>query len=243
MKKQNKIFRLPRRFTSRNNRKGYTLAEVIIAVAIIGTLATLTISTYMTGSPSQNNQYVAGLKKAYAQLSYATDQIKANNSGTMVGAISADSYSLLRDKYCTYLKCTKICDNPVTDGCWPSNFKTLQGAATSLVGTYRGAILNDGTFILFSWSHKDCDDSHYTISGNNLACGLITIDINGLKSPNIQGRDIFYFYSYQTGIVPDGDIGTAEVIGSGWSCDPTYVSFYSGYGCAAKILQEGKMLY
>ena len=107
-------------------KNAFTLAEVLIAVVIIGTLATLTIATYMTTSTSWNNQYVAGLKKVYSELSYATDRIKANNSGTLIAALSGTHEA--RDLFCTTLKCSKICEaGSIQDNCWANSTLKLSG--------------------------------------------------------------------------------------------------------------------
>lgn len=49
------------------NEKGFTLAEVLITLAIIGVVAALTIPTLMANY--QKTQYVAQLKQVYSQLS------------------------------------------------------------------------------------------------------------------------------------------------------------------------------
>jgi len=47
----------------KGNKKGFTLAEVLITLGIIGVVASLTIPTLMANY--QKVQYVTGLKRAY----------------------------------------------------------------------------------------------------------------------------------------------------------------------------------
>ena len=228
---KNKIFGLPRRFAPRNNRMGFTLAEILIAVIIIGTISALTISTYFTSSASMNNNYVAGLKKAYAELNYATEQIKANNSGTLANAFS-DSDAVVT-KYCTYMKCAKTCSSgaAVSGGCFndQADMKSLSNGSFEVDPTtadYRTFILSDGILILTNLDSSNCSSTINTITS---ICGWFYIDINGFKVPNITGRDIYKFLLNANGLV---------LLDSS-SC----LTSSSGLGCAESVLKEGKMMY
>ena len=59
-------------------RKGFTLAEVLITLGIIGVVAALTIPTLINNY--QKQEYVVGLKKAYAEFNQALAQF-ANDNG------------------------------------------------------------------------------------------------------------------------------------------------------------------
>ena len=53
--------------------RGFTLAEVLITLVIIGVIAAMTIPTLMNNTNKQ--EYVSKLKKAYSTLSQATNRI------------------------------------------------------------------------------------------------------------------------------------------------------------------------
>ena len=77
----------------RANLKGFTLAEVLITLVIIGVIAAMTIPTLI--NKTNNQEYVSRLKKAYSVLSAATNQLifedgtpKASIGGWAVNAES-----------------------------------------------------------------------------------------------------------------------------------------------------------
>ena len=69
------------------NDRAFTLAEVLIALVIIGIIAALTVPTLMHKVEKQG--YVSGLKKAYSILNNATNMIIANMAVVQVGAAHA----------------------------------------------------------------------------------------------------------------------------------------------------------
>ena len=85
--------------------------------------------------------------------------------------------------------------------------------------------------------------------------GEFLIDINGSKNPNTVGRDIFQLNVGNVGgVYPLGSHATSELTNGNpdqsywrtatnelYTCKSDGVS--SGYGCAARVLEEGKMDY
>lgn len=57
--------------------KGFTLAEVLITLGIIGVVAAITIPTLMQNS--QDKEKITALKKTYSTLSQAFSMAKAEN--------------------------------------------------------------------------------------------------------------------------------------------------------------------
>jgi len=228
-------------------KNAFTLVEIVIALVIIGIISALTIPTLIS---DQKQQYVSGLKKAYTTLYNATEQIKASNSGTMVGLWTHNNgvdNDILRDKYCTYLKCTKKCATGAGEGsCYAAG---SQYYAKEDAGIYHSdaqlndsVILSDGMSLSFFADQPDCSVNWYVKNGKNVACAGVTVDVNGFKGPNIVGRDIFIFLIYKDGIIPDGidagagDIGTCPSEGcTGAAC--------TGESCGAQVLQQGRMTY
>jgi prepilin-type N-terminal cleavage/methylation domain-containing protein len=227
-----------------NNKKGFTLAEMVITTAIIGLISTLMIQTYFINSNSYKNQYAVALKKVYSELSYAAEQIKAENGGTLENKLSLYQYGAgigEARQFCKYLKCQKICDYnnpnvPVISACFPNESSTAHTAA----------ILNDGTQVKFYLSTAACTSNSF---GTNIkSCGSITVDLNGTKAPNTAARDRFLFMVLKDGVVPAGRTTMDE-----WNADPNWMSACvlanlpnpgpSNLGCAAIVLKQGKMTY
>ncbi len=163
---------------------GFTLAEVLITLAIIGVVAALTIPTVVRNY--QKQQTVVKLKKAYAEMHQAVELAQAEH-GFMDTWEFAQENQLDKTKLFTntyffpYLKLTKTCI-PTSDECWAQS-RYLNGVAdTNTNNTTKtiSAIAVNGYSIL-TW---------VAASGENAP---IYIDIDGpKKGKNLMGRDIFY---------------------------------------------------
>ena len=72
-------------------------------------------------------------------------------------------------------------------------------------------------------------------------CADIYVDVNGLKPPNIFGKDTFLFAITRYGVLPRGnydDHGMTTV-----NRDPLCGYNNYGMGCAAWVLQKGNLNY
>jgi len=65
--------------------KAFTLAEVLITITIIGVIASIVIPTVINNT--QNAELKATWKKAYADLSQATQRVITDNAGTLKGDV------------------------------------------------------------------------------------------------------------------------------------------------------------
>ncbi len=174
-------------------KKGFTLAEVLITLTIIGVVAALTIPTVVRNY--QKQQTVVQLKKVYSALSNTTNlaiaeqgpitgwKVGANNSGQ--AAIDfANTYLI------PYLKVSKNCETNITGVC-TFNYTYLNSSTqNSLSNAYTRFYLNDGIFIALRIANTIAED------GLNYRQAYLYIDINGQKKPNKHGKDIFFFKYY-----------------------------------------------
>lgn len=230
--------------------KGFTLAEVLITLLIIGVVASIIIPNLI--NDSKKAEYVTKLQKEYAVLQQAYKLIildaggsilnnpNFNCSGTIAFCQSAASANAMND-FAAKLNVTKNCGN--TLGCWYNSlFRTLGNNTvytnldTSWGVTYGKAILADGTMIMIKIYNTNCSTTEGSAPIgsplNQSVCGDVQIDINGSISPNQIGRDYFYFWITKTGLYPWGTYN------DGHNCVDIY-----GYGCTAKVLSEGAMNY
>lgn len=157
----------------------------------------------------------------------------------------------LLDAYAAKLKVQKTCSAATAVGdCWASTTYRLNGTSGAAMApaSYSIVLLN-GTVVQIDstggWYQSNCAMSWYTGNGSTGICGMINIDINGLKGPNTMGRDIFQFYQPNaSAIVPNGSPGTDDYLTGGWEyCDPTSNDPYNGIACGGKIMIEGGMKY
>lgn len=162
-------------------KKAFTLAEVLITLAIIGIVAALTIPSLMM--KSQDQEFIAGWKKACSTLAQATTQIASENSTS--GLWTLDDRLSMRNSYMTQLSTIKDCVNGTTDGC--SSYTTVSARGMPSNSTVPALILKNGTILSFLSTYNAC-------SAATVGCGQILVDVNGNKPPNLVGRDIFAGY-------------------------------------------------
>ena len=173
-------------------KNGFTLAEVLITLAIIGVVATMTLPALMTNTGEQ--QAKTGIKKAIntlaeaAQMNAAVAGYDFSNLAAESSAINSSSAdeeqsmaSLLRTRtvvdYTTTLDGTS---DPVPKGANTSgtHVKTSTGVADRFV------TLRDGMIILYNTA--DTTNTNYQAQQDDgLPLGyIITVDTNGVKGPN-----------------------------------------------------------
>lgn len=218
------------------NDRAFTLAEVLIALAIIGVIAALTVPNLMHKLEKQG--YVSGLKKAYSILSNATRLIIAEN-GTPKAADGgwADSTLHMYELYKSHLKNAKECG--MASGCFleRTEYKFLNGSVQhfswDMNGTRRTLILADGVQSAFVFYDNDggrnCSSAW---NGSKNFCAEIFVDVNGSKKPNTFGRDLFRFVLKENGLYP-----------SGCDYDDCLYAGSTGWGCACTVLKENAMNY
>ncbi|MBE7705674.1 MAG: type II secretion system protein [Cyanobacteria bacterium SIG30] len=182
--------------------KAFTLAEVLITLAIIGVVAALTIPSVVTNY--KNQETATRLKKTFATLANTTN-LAIKDHGPIVGwdlgdtNQSGEQAAEFADKYVVpYLRVIKHCGISTEEGCWYSDDslpRTLNNTLGLIVANkHPRYILSDGTlvamFLVKNATSKRID---------------IYVDVNGFKKPNILGKDIFTFrYSLITNNQPSG---------------------------------------
>ena len=208
-------------------KKAFTLAEILITLSIIGVVAALTIPTLIQRTGDE--EIVSKLSKAYSTLSQASEMIMTEQGSPKVWNTDVDS---LYNAYKSHLRNAKECGS--TSGCLSAGkYRFLKSSGYDdnwdNSNIMRKLILSDGTQIAFGrYLTPDCTGSNH---GSKNICADILVDLNGSKAPNIIGRDLFAFVLKETGLYPAG-------------CDVDECSTAQyGYGCACRVLQEGKIDY
>ena len=227
-------------------KKGFTLTELLIALAVLAIIAAVTVPSMITITNKHN--YVNGLKRSHLMLKTAISAIMADNGGTMVKVGNAADSAALRnafaDRVCSKLNCIKICyANSLPGVCFHNTAKTLQGTDYTFNMNWEPrAILSNGMLLIIDYGTSACNLWSAT-NGTSTACGSIWRDINGFKPPNQLGRDIFNFGLLQTGIIPNGTKSGATTANWNIACNPSSASGSNGIYCAGKVLTEGAMNY
>lgn len=197
-------------------KKAFTLAEVLITLGIIGTVAALTIPTLINNKAKQET--VAKLEKAYTTLAQAvklSEQDNGPNSNWDWGSTSTTTSENFETYWVNYLKIIKYCSSATDCGYGSINrFTTLSGGnGWGIVGSPTVTVLlSDGSLLEEIVSAK-----------------LIIIDINAGKGPNTYGKDVFLFcLDSNKGFMPYG-----------YSTNNDCSQGNNGWYCAAKIMRDG----
>lgn len=190
-----------------NLKKAFTLAEVLITLGIIGTVAAMTIPTLIHYFDKQQRE--AGVKKAQSVLSQAIAEMANDNGGSIKGTFSNNDG--LINNLTSYVKAIKTCSGTPTQvkDCWGYPEAIYNGSpsydvANNVARSY--LVFNDGMSLKVSSSWSNCDslpaNSGWTPNYN--VCAAIMVDINGAKTPNRAGKDIFYFWITENNVKPGG---------------------------------------
>lgn len=150
-------------------KKGFTLAEVLITLVIIGVIAAMTIPTLMNSTNQQ--EYRTGFKKAISALNQALS-LNYALEGTMIGdstlnSTSATITNLFKKRMSVVATSTNVA--------FATNSQVgVTPAATNVFYTA------DGMRYAFSLSTAGTFDT----DSNEYYYGLFIIDVNGEKGPN-----------------------------------------------------------
>ena len=192
---------------------GFTLAEVLITLVIIGVIAAMTIPTLI--NKTNNHEYVSRLKKVYSTLSQATNKIIAEegNPKADIGGW-ATSQEVIYNMYKKHLSLSKDCGLDTECAAHYASWRENSSINNS-EGNY-SLILADGSQIWLGNVNTGCS---YETSGTSNICYLIHVDVNGKKGPNLLPKDVFAFAVKENGIFPVGcDYNGCKKTAAGWGC-------------------------
>ena len=207
-----------------NIKDGFTLAEVLITLVIIGVIASMTIPTLINKTNKQDT--ISRLKKAYSTMAQATNRILADEGDPRADIGGwATSSSAVYNLYKKHLSNAKDCPGE-TAGCFTGPYKGYN-SSINFDTTRNTLVLADGTEIVFWDLSQDCSIFG---QGSRDICTLIYADVNGAKGPNTFGRDTFSFVLKENGLYPAG-------------CDYDECSTAVDLGCTCRALREGAINY
>ncbi|MBQ8458768.1 type II secretion system protein [bacterium] len=210
-------------------KNGFTLAEVLITIGIIGVVAAITIPHLI--QENQKRATVTKLQKAISILNQAYrlsfEELGEPSEADLIGLNSKDYF----DKYwAPYIKSALYCSDYNVCGYVSKNpyytDESHQGATMDSVGYVRPIFYtHDGILYILSAESSDIIDN-YSWS--------VTVDLNGKEGPNMYGRDVFAF----------SRLGDKGIVPAGYNLDNSEVNENcSGIGykrlCAEKIRRAG----
>ena len=219
-----------------NIKNGFTLAEVLITLVIIGVVAALAISplinTYVESST------VAKVKKGLSIIGQAKKLAELQN-GSIEGwdfgeTTNEENITKLFNYLKPHLSLAKDCGtNP---GCYQNDVYYLKGVIASDAhyennSNYYKFVLADGSVMVLAKYPGKCNynDRYGTLTNIINVCAGVVYDVNGDKSPNTLGKDVFVYNISTDGVYPLDY--------------PDCSKNRDGWGCAGYIIQHNNMKY
>lgn len=206
-----------------NIKRGFTLAEVLITLTIIGVVAAITIPSLISGVDLDRKQADAVIKKTYTAFNDATKQIvMLETTSHSMGSVNCNDSNCIRDLYGKYVSYIKTCNSDAQTNCLDGAPATSESATTTMLmqpvwaapasaveidfSSKSLAVLADGTLVGFQYDNT-CQQTvksviAYEETPVNItkACVAIAVDVNGAKKPNMVGRDRYQFAIGKLGV-------------------------------------------
>jgi len=208
---------------------GFTLAEVLITLLVIGIVSSIVIPGLI--QDTQEMEYKQAFRKVYSDIAQAAMRYKQDNGGTIPINKTTTWYDSAFNPITSYLNVQKNCH-------------ASQCFNTSSTPTFNYKSLNDTNEAAYDFDDGQRILANGVFLSSEYSLNLIWVDVNGfIKGPNIVGKDIFGIVVTPTGITPAGS--SASGISTD-TCSKTYNGTYAaysgptssaGWGCAALVMQ------
>ncbi|MDR1327133.1 MAG: prepilin-type N-terminal cleavage/methylation domain-containing protein [Heliobacteriaceae bacterium] len=217
-------------------KNGFTLAEVLITLGIIGVVAALTLPALIQNYKKQALK--AGFRKAYSVLTNTFNLMQDENG---VRAVSEDfsSADVLKSRLLEMKRLNIMNECGTRNGVGRNCFSNSQLVANyknySKLAAISGSWFDDGQLILGDGMIIMLERQ----SGEPRGL-FVSVDVNGYnKPPNAWGHDVFTFeLTKQGAFLPEGAPGTLYEGNSEVLCLNTSTSSINGLTCAQKAISD-----
>ena len=182
-------------------RIAFTLAEILITLAVIGIVAALTLPSLI-----QNHNEKAWSTAQDLWEKKLTETVRRMNvDGVMTGHESTEDFM---NTFKNYMKVIKTCDNNDINKCYSpkivqtgsdsepievqtSDLKTAENLGNFEWGTNTMSfVIADGTTVIMAYNPNCAYADPIEDTGSQVSCLGFMVDVNGKKGPNKVGDDI-----------------------------------------------------
>lgn len=184
----------------KTRKPAFTLAEVLITLAIIGIVAALTIPALIE---NHQQKVLSTAKEVFLRrFQEATKQM--NTEGKMTGYNTTEDFVYT---FRNYMKHIQICTNGENEKCFAkeikipnnnedeifqtNNLKTARNFKKDFDSNIVGYVLANGTTMLLTYNPNCKYIDIFDSNADTTQCISMLYDVNGKKKPNRQGEDIF----------------------------------------------------
>ena len=207
----------PRPFGERVRERGYlaasllsrlaafTLAEVLITLGIIGVVAAMTMPTLVNNINKKH--WITGYKKAFSELSQIHQLLNSETGGSYMAECNDFDDVCLKNLFAEKMKVVEYCKETVPNKCQESstylNGKTRGiNQSTDVNNIWPTIVTASGYSVKFRFHGNDCSEFIEGYSQKLPTCGWMQIDVNGLKRPNVVGKDIYFLNIFKNKLFP-----------------------------------------
>lgn len=196
---------------------GFTLAEVLITLVIIGVIAAMTVPTLMNNTNAQ--EFRSALKKAVSganqalTLHYALEGLGAQdytNAESLVEGVFKTRMSIIDDE--EWIKAASGAADDDASTCTGKVFTTADGVKFCVMNTFKGNLDTDAGEGENADPQSVPCNSYNTVPCTSDGSGWnMLVDVNGSKNPNRltktadQPRDRYTLTIYNQKVIPFGD--------------------------------------
>lgn len=209
-------------------KQGFTLAEVLITLGIIGVIAAMTLPALI--NQTQGKELETGFKKAYSVIQAAFNQM-SYDEGQVINAANYPEREFM-PVFKKYFQVSKDCG---LHGCEQQSSQDDDGNILYISQTYKTYNNNPMTTRLIDDGQIFVNDGMLIMVENIDGLIWILVDVNGnMKKPNRLGHDLFAFQVMDNGkLLPMGANGTPYNL-----CSITSTHSMNGISCTYKALTD-----
>lgn len=184
----------------KNNKKAFTLTELLVALGIVGAIAALSIPSLMN---SINKRIYATQLKSFvgSVQQLAVDQMLQHKTKDLE-LTDFKSAAILQS---STFDAAQVCSDTTTNtDCWKNTeYATIDDPSTkSARVTFDSARLKNGMTVMYRYNGDEKTGIINAGKKNeDYSIGEILVDLNGDDAPNIYGRDFFSFYISKRGVI------------------------------------------
>ena len=186
-----------------HSRQAFTLAEVLITLAVIGVVAALTLP----GLIQNHNEKAWSTAKDLWEKKLTETVRRMNIDGVMTGHESTEDFM---NTFKNYMKVIKTCDNSDINKCYSPKIVTtgkddaleeietdgLTSASSMGLKEWQtntntmSFVVADGTTVIMAYQPECPYADPIEDTGSQVSCMAYMVDVNGKKGPNRVGKDI-----------------------------------------------------
>ncbi len=224
---------------------GFTTSEMLIAMAIIGIIAAITVPAVVANY--QNSSMLAMLKKNYVEMQENLVLLHTDNYNKSFykSKLVTDVNGYLDDYYTITTDC-----GSTAQPCFANSYRSIRSATQVPFSCSGQSVLVKGgaAICIIPGQAPVSADEEEDIEAKDAVPAHVYLDVNGTEKPNIGGLDMFSFYIYDFYTIDDGDEdsyigpekikdGTAEAERN-TLFESKCLTSSTGVGCFGKILND-----